>query len=107
MPAERCLSVVFRGSHESAPEQYVRLNEYMAEHELEPTDHSRGITLIDEGLTSDRGKFVTEIKIPVKRIGKRSVRNNESAAALCCGTFLLSLFSHAVLAREPLKALKS
>ncbi len=71
LPAERCVSVVFRGSHESAPEQYVRLNEYMAEHGLEPTDHSREITLIDEGLTSDRNKFVTEIKIPVKKIGKK------------------------------------
>lgn len=67
LPAHRCISVRFRGSHERAPEQYRRLNEYMAEHSLEPTSHSREITLIDEGLTSDREKFVTEIKIPVRK----------------------------------------
>lgn len=66
VPAERCVSVRFRGSHESAPEQYERLNAYMREHRLAPVGHSREVTLIDEGLTSNHDKFVTEIKIPIK-----------------------------------------
>ncbi len=67
VPAERCVSVKFKGSHESAPEQYDRLNAYMREHNLVPAGHSREVTLVDEGLTSDPDKFVTEIKIPVKK----------------------------------------
>ena len=67
VPAERCVSVKFKGSHESAPEQYDRLNKYMREHNLVPAGHSREVTLVDEGLTSDHDKFVTEIKIPVKK----------------------------------------
>ena len=41
---------------------------YMKEHKLVATGFSREITLIDNGLTDDPEKFVTEIRIPVQRI---------------------------------------
>ena len=40
----------------------------MKEHKLVATGFSREITLIDNGLTDDPEKFVTEIRIPVQRI---------------------------------------
>ena len=65
IPAQRCVTIRFRGSHNEAPEHYGRLMEYIEEKHLEMTDFAREITLIDNGLTSDTSKFVTEIRIPV------------------------------------------
>ena len=64
-PQTLCVSVRFRGSHNEAPEQYRRLNEYIESHGLEINGFSREITMIDYGITSDTEKFVTEISIPV------------------------------------------
>ena len=64
-PQTLCVSVRFRGSHNEAPEQYRRLNEYIEDHDLEINGFSREITMIDYGITSDTEKFVTEISIPV------------------------------------------
>ena len=64
-PQNLCVSVRFRGSHNEAPEQYRRLNEYIESHGLEINGFSREITMIDYGITSDTEKFVTEISIPV------------------------------------------
>lgn len=60
-----CVSVRFHGSHAEAPEQYQKLNNYIAEHKLEISGFSREITMIDYGITNDTEKFVTEISIPV------------------------------------------
>ena len=65
IPAGECVQMRFRGSHPQAPEQYRRLMDYMAREGLAVAGFSREITLIDNGLTMDTEKFVTEITIPV------------------------------------------
>ena len=65
LPEAFCARVRFCGSHAEAPAQYERLMAYLREHALAPAGFSREITMIDYGITSDRGKFVTEISIPV------------------------------------------
>lgn len=65
IPSQRCVSVRFRGGHTEAPQYYTRLLSFIHEKSLEIVGFSREITLIDNGLTSDPDKFVTEIRIPV------------------------------------------
>ena len=64
-PDRRCVTVRFRGSHSEAAGYYKMLMEYIHEHQKKIIGFSREITLIDNGLTSDPDKFVTEIQIPV------------------------------------------
>lgn len=64
-PAARCAAVRFCGSHGEAPAYYKRLCAYIAGQGLSVTGFSREITMIDYGITNDRSKFVTEIRIPV------------------------------------------
>ena len=64
-PEMDCVMIRFRGNHKEAPAHYEKLLAYMKEHKLEATGFSREITLIDNGLTDDPEKFVTEIRIPV------------------------------------------
>lgn len=66
LPAQRCARIRFRGRHPLAAARYARLMEYLRAHGLRPAGFSREITIIDDGLTSDPSKFVTEIVIPVK-----------------------------------------
>lgn len=40
--------------------------DYIDNHEMQITGASREITMIDNGITDDPDKFVTEIYIPVK-----------------------------------------
>ena len=61
-----CVRVRFRGSHGDAPERYRRLMGYIGERGLEVAGFSREITLVDNGLTSDPRRFVTEIGIPIR-----------------------------------------
>ena len=65
LPPERCLTVRFRGSHREAEGYYRRLMEYIRRERLEILGPSKEITMIDDGMTSDTEKFVTEIQIPV------------------------------------------
>lgn len=65
LPREKCVSIRFCGSHKDAPEYYRKLCTYISEHGLAISGFSKEITLIDDGLTSDAGRFVTEIQIPV------------------------------------------
>lgn len=67
LPAAPCVRVRFRGHHLQSPEQYRRLETYMDAHGLTVCGFSREITIIDQGLTSDTEKFVTEITIPVQK----------------------------------------
>lgn len=60
------VSIRFRGSHTEAPRQYRKLLSYIQENNLRISGFSREITMIDYGFTSDTGKFVTEISIPVQ-----------------------------------------
>ena len=65
LPETLCVRIRFRGHHLQSPEQYRRLERFMAEHRLRLSGFSREITLIDQGFTRDTEKFVTEICIPV------------------------------------------
>ena len=70
LPETTCVRVRFRGSHPQAPAQYEKLLAYLKENNLEAAGFSREITMVDEGLTNDTEKFLTEISIPVKRISE-------------------------------------
>ena len=66
LPETLCVRIRFRGSHPEAEKPYQKLFDYIQKENLRITGFSREMTLIDEGLTRDREKFVTEICIPVK-----------------------------------------
>lgn len=65
MPACRCVSIRFCGSHREAPAQYEKLMAYIRENHLQVAGFSREITMIDFGFTDDTEQFVTQIQIPV------------------------------------------
>ena len=46
---------------------YTKLLEFISANNLEITDFSREITLIDSGFTSDQNLYMTEIQIPVRQ----------------------------------------
>ena len=66
LPETRCVTLRYCGSHREAAAQYERLAEYMRLHGLAPAGFSREVTMIDYGMTSDPGQFVTQISIPVE-----------------------------------------
>ena len=66
LPETQCVRLRFRGSHGDAPARYRFLTAYIRAHSLKITGFSREITLIDNGLTPDSEKFLTEISIPVE-----------------------------------------
>ncbi len=66
LPEALCARIRFRGSHPQAAGAYERLLSYLREHRLTIDGFSREITLIDNGLSRDPEKFVTEISIPVR-----------------------------------------
>ena len=65
LPAARCATVRFCGSHGEAPAQYARLAAFLRENALTYAGFSREITLIDSGFTADPTQHVTEIRVPV------------------------------------------
>ena len=67
LPQEECVSVRFRGTHRQAGEYYGRLMGWLRERGYSVAGFSKEITMIDEGLTRDSSKFVTEIQIPVEK----------------------------------------
>ena len=66
LPETKYVRVRFGGSHGDALERYRAIMRYIGEHGLEVAGFSREIALIDEGLTSDPDRFVTEISVPVR-----------------------------------------
>lgn len=66
LPETLCARVRFRGHHLQSPEQYQRLEQFIRAHHLEICGFSREIVLIDNDITNDTEKFVTEICIPVR-----------------------------------------
>lgn len=56
----------FKGSHKDAPEHYKKLIEFINNHNMKVAGFSREITLIDDGITNDKERFVTEIQIPIE-----------------------------------------
>ena len=65
LPETLCVRLQFRGSHADASRPYKKLLDYIEEYRMRIAGFSREVTLIDYGITSDPGKFVTEIRIPV------------------------------------------
>lgn len=66
LPAENCAVIRFCGYHDDSPSYYRRLLDFIRQEKLEISGFSREITMIDYGVTDDRSKFFTEIRIPVK-----------------------------------------
>lgn len=65
---ELCVSIYFCGSHSEAEIYYHKLMKYIDEHKMQVAGSSKEITMIDNGITDDPDKFVTEIRIPVIEI---------------------------------------
>lgn len=65
LPEERCVTVRFQGSHDRAAGYYDMLMDYIEKNRYSVTGFSKEITIIDNGITDDVSKFVTEIQIPV------------------------------------------
>lgn len=65
LPSMKCATIRFRGGHKEAPRYYQMLLNFLKEKHLMPAGFSQEITLIDDGMTSDPEKFVTEIRLPV------------------------------------------
>ena len=61
----KCVRIRFCGTHMDAEKYYLKLIEYIHEHNLKINGFSREISMIDYGFTNDTSKFVTEICIPV------------------------------------------
>lgn len=66
LPEALCARIRFRGSHPQAGAAYEKLLAFLRAHHFTISGFSREVTLIDNGLTDDPGKFVTEISIPVR-----------------------------------------
>lgn len=62
---ELCASLRFQGTHRQAEKYYGMLMGYVREQGYKAAGFSKEITMIDQGLTHDCSKFVTEIQIPV------------------------------------------
>lgn len=69
LPETSGVRIRFRGSHTEAEKQYRILLDYIEKESLQIAGFSREITLIDNGITNDQKKFVTEISIPVRKKG--------------------------------------
>ena len=59
------VTIRFCGGHTEAPDYYRKILPYIRAEHLTITGFSQEITMIDDGITSDPEKFVTEIRIPV------------------------------------------
>lgn len=60
------VTIRFCGGHTEAPSYYRKILAYIRAEHLTITGFSQEITMIDDGITSDPEKFVTEIRIPVQ-----------------------------------------
>ena len=65
LPEQTCMTVRFQGGHDKAAGYYEQLMDEIEKNNYTVTGFSKEITMIDDGLTSDVSKFVTEIQIPV------------------------------------------
>lgn len=73
LPESSGVRIRFRGSHTEAEKQYRILLDYIEKENLQIAGFSREITLIDNGITNDQKKFVTEISIPVRKKGDETI----------------------------------
>ncbi len=65
LPEQTYVTIRFCGGHTEAPGYYRKLLVCIRAEHLTVTGFSQEITMIDDGITSDPEKFVTEIRIPV------------------------------------------
>ena len=66
LPEQTYMTIRFCGGHTEAPGYYQKLLACIRAEHLTVTGFSQEITMIDDGITSDPEKFVTEIRIPVE-----------------------------------------
>ena len=66
LPEQTYMTIRFCGGHTEAPGYYRKLLACIRAEHLTVTGFSQEITMIDDGITSDPEKFVTEIRIPVE-----------------------------------------
>lgn len=64
-PSGDYVRVRFNGSHGRAPEYYEKLISFIKENSLKISGFSREVTLIDNCITNDEKKFITEISVPI------------------------------------------
>lgn len=67
LPAETCATIRFCGTHKDAPLYYKKLMDYINKNNYSINGFAKEITMIDNGLSTDENKFVTEIQIPIRR----------------------------------------
>ena len=60
------VTIRFCGGHTEAPGYYRKILAYISAEHLTITGFSQEITMIDDGITSNPEKFVTELRIPVE-----------------------------------------
>lgn len=66
LPETLCARIRFRGKPPASGAAYEKLLAFLRAHHFTISSFSREVTLIDNGLTDDPGKFVTELSIPVR-----------------------------------------
>lgn len=67
IPAETCVTLRFGGTHKDAPRYYKELIDHINKNNYLIGGFAKEITMIDNGLSTDENKFVTEIQIPIRR----------------------------------------
>lgn len=60
------VTIQYQGTHEDSSAYYNLLLDYLKEFDLQLAGDSVEITIIDAGITNDRGQYVTELQIPCK-----------------------------------------
>lgn len=68
LPAGEYASIFFHGGHGDSPEYYRRLLEYVYQQGCSISGESIERTIVDEFISKDKEKFLTEIHIPVRRV---------------------------------------
>ncbi len=67
IPIETCVTIRFCGTHKDAPIYYKELMNYIKQNNYSINGFAKEITMIDNGLSTDENKFITEIQIPIRR----------------------------------------
>ena len=66
LPAGKYACLLFQGGHNDSPEPYRELLEFIARQNYQIKGESIERAIVDEFISRDSGRFVTEIQIPVK-----------------------------------------
>lgn len=69
LPGGNHLTILYSGTHQDSAEYYGELFRHMDSCGYEPAGDSVEITWIDSAFTNDLSQYVTELQIPVKKIG--------------------------------------